>query len=310
MNMKRIAICFIAALFLLCNSSCNDELDGELFTKFVLLTNNGWIDEDIEIPEDGILEIPLIVSVNGTSRNAMDVSVELQWDSDTLAGYNFEKYRNQEGLYYDECPPSTVTFDDEIILIPAGEEKGISGLKVNLNEIPDIYQDYVIPISIKSVSEYEIGVNKYSKALIHLVLKNDYSGNYTGEAKVYEVEHSDKKLTVSTKTLYAVKNNEVYFYAGQFDRSSLTRDKYIVAVEFGEDGQIVSAEGVDPELEFELLESDVEITHIENELDPRKESVKTVLTMKYRFKNLDDSNEPLMEFDGTLTKLETVDLIK
>lgn len=183
-------------------------------------------------------------------------------------------------------------------------------MKIDLNRIPNIYQDYVIPISIKRVSEYEVGVNKYSKALIHLVLKNSYSGNYTGEAKVYEIEHSDKKLTIATKTLYAVKNNEVYFYAGQFDRSSLTRDKYIVAVEFGADGQIVSAAGIDPELEFELKESNIEVTHIVNELDPRKESVKTVLTMKYRFKNLDDTNKPVMEFEGTLTKLETVDLKK
>lgn len=302
--MKKRSIFLISALILLFNSSCNDELDDELFTKFVLLTNNGWIDEDMEIPETGILEIPILLGVNGTSRNDRDVSVTLQWDPDTLEGYNFEKYRNQTDLYYSECTEGSLAFSEESILIPAGSEKGVSSIKVDLNKLADPYKDYVIPISIKNVSDYEIGEAKYSKELLHLALKNDYSGNYTGEAKVREVGGGE--MTIATKTLYAVKSHEDYFFAGNMDRSSLNRAWYVVSIKFDKNGDILEVEGVNPDLEFTLLDKRMTITHIPNELDARKESIKSELYLKYQYKNLGSESKPTMEFEGTLTKLETV----
>ncbi len=301
--------CMAFALALL-NYSCNDELDSELFEKTVLLTNNGWIDQELYLDESGLIDIPLVVSVNGTSGNDKNVNVEVRLDPDTLNNYNFEKYRNQPELYYQQPENDAITFQDETITIPAGELYGVSKLTLDLNKLADRYADYVIPLEIGSTSEYRIAEPDYSKALLHMVLKNSFSGNYTGEIAVYKTKadgssDTGNKLTVGVKSLYALSGQTCYFYAGQFDRTSVERDQFIVNVTIDAENR-VSLESPNADLNLKKEEATVEISSVEHSTDNRYLIVTTTLKLKYTFVDVTQLDKPVLRAEGTISMNQNV----
>lgn len=308
--MKKILFICISILTLSLNYSCNDELNDELFEKFVLLTQNGWVDQSLEITSSGLIEIPLVASINGTSDNDKTISVKVKFDPDTLSGYNFEKYRNQTSLYYSELPVEAVSFDDETINIASGQLKGISSMTLNLNKVTDKYADYVIPVAIKNTSEYRIAEEKYSKSLIHIVLKNSFSGNYTGEIGVYKTKSdgsndTNNKFTVSTKTFYAISDNQCYFYAGQYDRSKTERNQFIVNIKINDD-ETISMDSPNLDLDLKQENASVEISSEPHPTDNRYKIVTTILTLKYTFKDLILDEKPVVRVEGSVSMRQNV----
>ncbi len=304
--MRKIIFIYIAVLSLLALSySCNDELDNELFEKAVLLTQNGWIEQELYIDESGVISIPVVVSVNGTSGNDKDVSVEVRLAPDTLSNYNFEKYRTQTELYYQQPESSSIVFQDEVIKIPAGTLYGVSALTFDLNKLSDRYADYVIPLEIGSTSAYQIAGDDYSKALLHVVLKNSFSGNYTGEIAVYKTREdgsndSGNKLTVGIKSLYALSGQTCYFYAGQFDRASVERNQFIVDITI-DDQDHVLLESPNAGLNLNMEEASVEISSVEHTTDSRYLIVTTTIKMKYTFIDLTQLDRPVLRAEGTIS---------
>jgi len=308
--MKKILYICISILTLGFVYSCNDDLDDELFEKFVLLTNNGWIDQSLEITESGIIEIPIVVSVNGTSDNNKTIAVSVDFDSDTLQEYNFEKYRNQTALYYSEVPSGSISFNDQTITIPSGSLKGVSALTLDLNKITNKYGDYVVPVTITKTSEFQVAKSAYSKALLHIELKNSWSGNYSGDLNIYKTKDNgdndtSNKITVGTKTFYAVSDQQCYFYAGQFDRTKSERNDFIVDVTIDDDGNI-AMESPNAELEFKQENASVEYTVEAHQTDNRYNIVTTILYMKYTYKDLTASDKPVLRAEGTVSMRQNV----
>lgn len=311
--MKKILFICISILTLSLNYSCNDELDDELFEKFILLTKNGWIDQSLEITSSGLIEIPLVVSVNGTSDNDRSITVGVKFDPDTLSGYNFEKYRNQTSLYYNELPAEAISFNDETINIASGQLKGISAITLDLNKVTDKYADYVVPVAIENTTEYRIAEEKYSKSLIHIVLKNSFSGNYTGEIGVYKTKSdgsndTNNKFTVSTKTFYAISNQQCYFYAGQYDRTKTERNNFIVNITINDDETILM-NSPNSDLALKQESASVEITSEAHPTDNRYKIVTTILSLKYTFKDLTLDDKPVVRAEGSVSMRQNV-LIK
>ncbi|MFV0417459.1 MAG: BT_3044 domain-containing protein [Dysgonomonas sp.] len=311
--MKKILFICISILALSLNYSCNDELDDELFEKFVLLTQNGWIDQNLEITSTGLIEIPLVVSVNGTSDNDKTIAVGVKFDPDTLSGYNFEKYRNQTSLYYSELPSGAISFNDETITIGSNALKGISNMTLDLNKVADKYADYVVPVMIENTSEYRVAEDKYSKSLIHIVLKNSFSGNYTGEIGVYKTKSdgsndTNNKFTVSTKTFYAISDDQCYFYAGQYDRTKTERNNFIVNITINDD-ETISMDSPNSDLNLKQEKASVEITSEPHPTDNRYEIVTTILTLQYTFKDLSLDDRPVVRAQGSVSMRQNV-LIK
>jgi len=298
--MKKIVIICLSAIALTLNYACNDSLDKELFEKSVLLTNNGWIDEEMQITESGLIEVPLVLSINGTDGNDKSVDVRMKFDSDTLSAYNFNKYRNQTALYYNEVPTGAVTFKDAIINIPSGKIKSTSALILDTKQITDKYADYVIPVAIESVSEYKVGQNIYSKALLHVLLKNSFSGNYAGDLGVFKITDTGNKITVSNKTFYAVTSNKCYFFAGQMDRSKMDRNKFIVNITIDNEG-VITMESPNPDLLFKQESAKITITKENHPNDNRYEIVTTALTLAYTFKDLTLVDKPTLRCTGTVS---------
>ena len=295
-----------SAVFLLALPySCHDELDDELFEKAVLLTNNGWIDQELYLDESGLIDIPVVVSVNGTSGNNTPVDVAIRLAPDTLSNYNFEKYRNQTELYYQQPEESVLAFNDETILIPAGELYGASGLTLDLNKLSDWYADYVIPLEIESTSAYKIAAAEYSTALVHLVFKNSFSGNYSGEIAVYKTKadgsnDSGNRLTVAVKSLYALSDRQCYFYAGQFDRTSVDRDQFIVDLSLSEENEL-SLSSPNADIDLTMEEGSVEVNTVDHTTDNRYTIVTTTLKLKYTFIDVSSLDQPVLRAEGTIS---------
>lgn len=290
--MKKIIYHIVVLLIVVLNYSCSDGLPDEQFEKLVLLTKNGWINQDINlINSNGIVEIPIATSISGTSNNIENVLVNLDFDPDTLNGYNFEKYREQYSLYYSPVADSAVSIDNKNVSIMKNENSGVTKLIVDLNKIKDKYKDYVIPIKIENATKYVIAANTYTKALYHLQLKNNYSGTYSGTTSVYktkgsaEINDVDQKISVANKVLYALTDSTCYFYAGQNDRSNVNRDKFIINITFHKDGTI-TLEAPNADINFVLEKIEMTISKGENKNDNRYENVTTALDMTYKFTDL------------------------
>lgn len=69
--------------------------------------------------------------------------------------------------------------------IKKGDEYALLSVQFDLSRL-DMFKDYVLPLEVSSVSDYEVGEPKYRKALFHLNILNNFSYVYTSSgAKVY-----------------------------------------------------------------------------------------------------------------------------
>ena len=297
-------------MLMVINQSCSDGLPDEQFEKLVLLTKNGWIDQQINVLESnsGVIDIPIVASISGTSMNSENVTVSIDFDPDTLSGYNFEKYREQEDLYYNIIPSNAVSFESTTIDILKNEDRGLTSLKLDLSKITDKYKDYVIPIQIKSSSKYVLGENIYTKVMYHLLLQNSYSGNYSGNITVFktkgsaEVNDETQKITVASKSLYALSDSVCYFYAGQVDRSDVDREKYIVNMKILNDSTI-TFESDNVDLDIVLENASVSIAEQVNTSDQRFVNLTTTLDMTYKFTDVDGNR---LRSEGMMSMMQSV----
>jgi hypothetical protein len=306
--MKYVSVSVVA---LLCYA-CNEALTEELFEKHVLLTKNGWIEQEIDITESEQFELPVAVSINGTAGNDRNVTVFLKFDPENLTDYNFERYRRADSLYYRELPANVLAFkSNNQVNIPDGDIRGISHLSLDISKLDNIYDDYVIPLSIDSVSEYKKAVD-YHKALYHIVLKNKYSGNYTGQLGVYRTNRSGvnvgEPIPVTTKTLYATGKQQGYFYAAHYDRSEAERHKYIVTFSVDENDSIHLA-ALDPALELVQEKAVISSVATEDRTDNRYLVVSTEINLSYKITLPLLSPDYPLRVEGKVTKNERV-LIK
>ena len=119
-------------------SSCNDKLADELFMKNSYIVHNGWQEYALEVTEDNTAILPIYFGVNGTSGNDKDIVLTVELDPDTLAGYNWDKYKNQTNLYYKILPEEAYTFGADTWTIPKGELKTTASVKIDLNKIEEV----------------------------------------------------------------------------------------------------------------------------------------------------------------------------
>ena len=54
---------------------------------------NGWQTCEVEIKDGNIAELLIDFGINGTSENDKDITLKITNDPDTLADYNFDKFK-------------------------------------------------------------------------------------------------------------------------------------------------------------------------------------------------------------------------
>lgn len=305
--MKRIKYIGIALSALFGFSSCADELNDELFQKFSYLTSNGWYECTLDIKDDNTVDLPVYFGVNGTSGNDKNIVLQLTTDADTLAKYNFEKYKNQIEAYYALLPESSYQFDASSYTIPAGEIKTKALCNINLNKLRgiDIYDEYVLPLVISSSAGEPIGPGKYSKVLYSLNFQNSYSGNYTCSGKLKE-EGKNYETEASSRRLYAISKDECYFYAGNVGREDKGKENYIITLKrnSADNTFIFTPNANNQDLDLHDSRASMTTRFTIHSTDARKMNMQTTISVAYKYKQKATSSTSLdknLAYEATWT---------
>ena len=280
-----------------------DKLEDELFEKNSYIVRNGWQDYELTVTEDNMAVLPIYFGVNGTSANDKDITVTMELDPDTLKRYNWEKYKNQTGLYYKILPLETYVFDSSSWTIPHGELNASAYITIDLTKISQVgslYDDYVLPLRISSSSGEPMGKSKYTKVLAHIGFKNNYSGIYSGKGVVTQQGTSYTTETTSTH-LYAINNEVCYMFVGEKTRSN-TADYLDYVVEIHRDmfGNITLI-SKNPGLQFNVYSAKLTRKYTHNYTDQRYYTEVTTIEMSYAYVDNTQGESLKMTFDGTFS---------
>ncbi|MDD3036563.1 DUF4973 domain-containing protein [Bacteroides sp.] len=302
--MKKLINIALLCLITVGGISCQDELKDELFQKYSYLNKNGWKECEVKIQDDNTALLLLDMSVNGTSANDKDVVITVTNDPDTLKEYNFDRYKFQTEMYFLELPPTCYTFDKEAYTIPAGQFKTTANIHIDLNQIENIYENYVLPIKISSSTGEPVGPGKYSKLLANIKFTNKYNGTYSGNGKL-TIDATGQNTATGSAILYAISQNACFMYAGNAtsETDPATYKKYILKISFDENEKITIT---DPSgnLELEPIKASIARKYEYHATDTRYYIETSILDLKYKYKNPLDNRK--LVFEGTHTLIRNV----
>lgn len=217
----------------LTSCSVDNPQDEEQYVKKVYLI--GAYDQiqtkDVSY-NDG--ELYVAVGIGGSLFSSTDVSVTLGLaDQANIDNYNYKNVVAGD-IEYQSLPESWYTMN-WTGTIKAGDAYGRIPITVDASKI-ECDSLYVIPLEIKSVSQYE-KVTEDTTLLVHINMVNDYSGSSTWSGSTVRYENGEPVYsTTSTynvpRTLTAVNANTVrLFQRSQVERySNLASDAYTITV--------------------------------------------------------------------------------
>lgn len=323
--MNKLYVYTASLLMAFAVSSCDNNIPDEQFTKKVSLTKNGMQKYNIDFTDEGVIDLNIPVLASGTSNNNQNIDVTVGLAPDTLADYNFERYRNNRELYYQLPSENMYSFPKgETVTIPAGKDYSIIPLRIDLRNF-DLYNNYILPLQITEVSNYEIAQNGYSKLLINLNINNFISGAYTASGNVWEESMPDRKLPVSSSSLFTLAANKCYLYMGDIAEDNNNRAQYTMTIEVDKAAYedridnstnakirrytniTLGSKNTDKELRSEG-DAWVEQERTDDPYDNKLENLVTRVYMKYSYMDLNDPTYPVKKFfEGTLSHTQSVD---
>ena len=263
MKMKKIYI--LAAIVLpLLMTSCdeNEQFRGELYKKviYLLSTDDFTFQSEHELGEESIGYVT--VYCGGTQHIDKDVTVILEPDLDAVGIYNYMYYDLDESRYAHTLDASKYSIDSYQTVLRASSEDNYALLPIKIRPdglSPD--STYLIPLRIKSVSDYEINPDK-QKVLFEVVLKNKYATmTSTTYYQVTGVEErhlaaGDVAGGISVTRIFApLSKNQVRCFAGTntYNPANVTRaeiNKYAMTLTINADNSITITPYGDLEIEM------------------------------------------------------------
>ncbi|MCY4778075.1 DUF1735 domain-containing protein [Sphingobacterium sp. UT-1RO-CII-1] len=161
-------------LFYMFFSSCNKDSFGELSEKQLYLVGSGEpLKEEVKF-EKFINSKSISIYCSGMEMPDADIQVELLIDDAIIAVENNKLGENDEP--YTLLPEQHLTYEHLKAVIPKGEEYGLLNFEISPIGL-DPYLTYAIPFKLINTSRYAINM-KMDKLLYHVVLTNQYSGDY------------------------------------------------------------------------------------------------------------------------------------
>lgn len=305
--MRKFNIILILAAFFV---ACNNGLPDEMFEKKVIINQNGFLDYELDYTSSETSDTIISVAVSGTSKLKKDVIVNMQIDKDTLDNYNWERFRNQEILYYDLLPENCYEFNGKNVVIKSGTEYTDIPITFHLEKI-DKNKQFVLPISIANSSDYKIGESKYSTVLMRIKLTNQYSGTYNLSATLKE-SGSDETLEVRmNRELSVMDDNTCYLYAGNIAENRIDRELYKINITVKADSSITFS-ALNPDM---ILNADQPVLDLENPknrvsriitqdvTNKQKQLIITTFFVNYSYTDLTTPDYPIdVRVDGMLTR--------
>lgn len=244
-----IALVFLAFAGITgCNE--NDQFEGELYKKVIYLLSDGnsAFQSVHELGKESVGYVS--VCCGGTEHIKQDVTVILEPDDQILAHYNKINFDIEESKYAKELDPSRYNIPTYQTVLKANSEDNYALLPITVNPdglSPDSI--YMIPLRIKSISNYEINPDK-QQVLYQVVLKNRYA---TMESTTYyqtsgtEIRHTSigdqASGTATTRLVAPISKNQVRIFAGThtYNPTSVTKEeinKYGMILTINEDNSI------------------------------------------------------------------------
>ncbi len=303
--MKKIINILTMSLVILSLVSCQDELNDELFHKFSYLVKNGWKECEVDIKADNTAELLIDFGINGTSVNDKDIILTITNDPDTLAGYNFDKFKQQTSSYYLEFPRDYYTFDQESYMIPKGELKTTAIISIDMSKIENIYNDYVLPLQIATSTGEAVGPSKYCKLLANILFRNKFSGNYAGSGKI-TIDGTSQSTSVGSAKLYAVSPNTCYMYAANASQSTdINYKQYAIDITFDENERITLS-SKNAALNLNPVTATLSRKYVLHSTDTRYYIQTSVLILKYKYRDLTAGENRTIVYEGTHTQTKNV----
>lgn len=211
--MKTIKSILYLAVVALTVVGCDGKLpiDEEQYKKVVYLTRA--IDEvkneyvNYAYDRDTVY---ISVSVSGTTRTDRDIRVTFREDNEAIDKYN-KRNLSASDIQNRHLPAAAYEYPQEDIVIKAGENTAIYPVYIYPQ---NIHCDslYMIPVSIASVSAYEIRTEIDTVLLAKINMVNNYSGKYHIRGSIINLDTESKQSYDVPRNLVAVNKNSVRVY--------------------------------------------------------------------------------------------------
>lgn len=324
MKSTYIYVCAVLLTTLLLGTSCNDKWNDEQYVQLVSFkapeSDNNVSRIRLKYRDDSIhYRLPLIVS--GTMVNQRDLDVHVGLDTDTLLAFNLTNFgEGREDLWYKELDDSRYVFTP-VTRIPAGECTALVDIQFDFRGL-DFSENWMLPLVVQDDPSYNYHSHPklgFNNALLWLTPYNDYSGTFQTTALSVYANHSDQRLTVSTREAYVVDEKSVFFYAGAIDAGRPDRKYFKVKATFHPDetfvpeqGSIevkkgtVTLEAMNPidGMEFTINSTPTYVVTeiMDTERPTLMRRVTTINNIKYTFYDPRESNAPVFyEVNGTMS---------
>lgn len=299
-TLRTLLIVMVSALII----SCEEDLQKvEYYKPFIYLkSGDGGIADYPHYYNDSISTGYIVVGSGGSMPLLNDVKVELELDTARLNSYNYRNYGNDLNKYAKLLSEDRYTIPSYETVIRAGEVSATAVLPIHI-DINGLSPDstYMVPLTIKSVSDnVEINGTK-NFVLYRVVLNNDYSSerfkNYKmkGIQITTEIVNSEptevKAGITTTKVLTPIARNRVRMFPGNVASStslSSINDRTVLLIVNDDNSVRVKA--------YKNIK--VEMIDDENIYDPEEKT----FTINYRYRLPDQTSwVTIMEI---LTKVE------
>ena len=251
--MKISKLHFLAALalpLLLVSCDENDQFRGELYKKVIYLLSTDDYTFETEHELGTTSSGYVTIYCGGTEHISSDVTVELERDPDAVYEYNYMYFDIDESRYAHELPASHYTIGSYKAVLAASSNDNYTLLPINVNPdglCPDSI--YLIPLRIKSVSNYEVNAEK-NRVLYRVLLKNKYATmatttyyQVTGTETRGEGENASASGISVTRIFAPLSKNQVRCFAGThtYNPSNVSKgeiDRYAMTLTIADDNSI------------------------------------------------------------------------
>lgn len=270
MSMKavisKLLICSVLAGLVACESK--DLFEKELYKKVICILSD---DDQVFAIEHDLNEETSIgcisVSCGGTNHIDKDVIVEIEPDTELLAEYNRLKHDTITTQFAKALPVSNYTIPSMSTALRADNPNSYSTIEIKITPeglSPDTL--YMIPLKIKSVSDFEVNPDKQN-VLYNVLIRNDYARQqvttYYKMKGSREYENEPGKLIYATadKVLAPISKNRVRTLVGTQAFASKTAtlgeiNEYGIFLEVNPDSTVTIIPCKDAEVEMLGLAED------------------------------------------------------
>lgn len=303
--------------------SCNEEdFSAREHYKYMvyLLSENEYnlfsAEYDLEsITDDGEITAHLIIGCGGSLSNPEEFIVELEPDEVLFDKYNRSNFDIDVDKYARMLPEELYQIESNRILFPANNPDQYVKVPINVRTeslSPDSI--YLIPISIKSTSKYEVNKEK-SGVLYRVTMKNDYAEQmndtyYQLRGTIIGDDGNNTSISTS-KLVRPLTKNSVRLYAGSYTQviTTATVDdivKYSIIVSVDENDKVqITPYGT---IEVEQLDGGDEWNYYEEAKTYVDTKIVKRFYLYYRFRTLKSpatSSQPA-EWNDWVTIKETL----